>query len=189
MQPGDALYIPRGLCHDALAQSDFSMHVTYAIAPHSGRVLLRMLEAMALEDPAFRAHLPDGAAAAPGALKAHLADLARRLHDLVASDRVEEELRTAQLALRVKRPSYDLPHRKTVVLYRNTGRPIEISGDTARIGGVDVRLNGAGKAAAWVARRPAFTDGELRARFQTVPAAALDHLIAELVRLGAATRV
>ena len=38
MQPGDLLYIPRGYFHDALAQSDVSLHLTFAVLPLDGRV-------------------------------------------------------------------------------------------------------------------------------------------------------
>lgn len=190
MRPGDALYIPRGQCHDALAQSDITMHLTYAIAPYTGRMLLHMLETVAIEDPAFRAYLPDGSAAGPGALKAHLAMLADKLHDLVASPRIEEDVAGQQAAQRVPRPAFELPQRKKVTFYRTTGRPIEFAAaDVARVGGAEVQLNGAAKAAAWIAKRPAFSDGELHARFQTVPPAALDQLVSNLLRLGAVAPV
>ena len=189
MRPGDALYIPRGWCHDALAQSDTSMHVTFAIAPHTGRVVLKFLEKLPLDDPAFRAYLPDGSIAGPGALKAHLAGLADRLRDIVASPRMEELVRAEQQSLRGQREPFDLPRRKQVVFYRATGKPIEVGrrGDAliARVGGAELALDGVGPAAQWLAGRPAFGDAELHARFQALPRTALDKLIADLVRLGA----
>ena len=35
MQPGDLLYIPRGFFHDALANSDASLHLTFGVEPSS----------------------------------------------------------------------------------------------------------------------------------------------------------
>lgn len=109
IRPGDALYIPRGHCDDALAQSDITMHLTFAIAPYTGRMLLHMLETVAIEDPAFRAYLPDGSAAAPDALRAYLATLGDKLRDLATSARIEEDVRTQQATMRVRRPAFELP--------------------------------------------------------------------------------
>src|SRR6476659_8322217 len=60
MQPGDLLYIPRGYFHDALAQSAASLHLTFGVKPLDGRIIFRMLEDFAIQDPGFRAYLPDG---------------------------------------------------------------------------------------------------------------------------------
>lgn len=191
MRPGDLLYIPRGLCHDALAQSETTMHLTYAVAPHTGRVVLKMLEKLALEDPAFRASLPDGTIARPGELKAHLAMLGDRLRAIVASPQVEHAVREEQLGLRRQRTPFTLPERKQVTFYRATGTPIEIGrrGEAmvARVGAAELALDGVARPAAWLATRPAFGDAELHVKFQTIPQTKLDALVADLVRLGAFT--
>ncbi len=71
MRPGDVLYLPRGIYHDALATDAASLHVTVSLAPHSGEAVLHLLQAAALRDPAMRAWLPDGRGD-PAALAAHL---------------------------------------------------------------------------------------------------------------------
>jgi ribosomal protein L16 Arg81 hydroxylase len=74
LEPGDALYIPRGLMHDADAVDDGpSMHLTLGLhAFRWSEVLLEALAAQSLADPALRAGLPLGALAAgaePDALR------------------------------------------------------------------------------------------------------------------------
>lgn len=63
LQRGDALYIPRGLMHDAVAVDDGpSMHVTIGLhAFRWSEVLLEALAVQALADPALREGLPLGA--------------------------------------------------------------------------------------------------------------------------------
>ena len=58
MKPGDLLYIPRGTYHDALATDGASLHVTIAMAPRTGRLIARLIEAHMMRDTAFRAYLP-----------------------------------------------------------------------------------------------------------------------------------
>ncbi|MEI8195599.1 MAG: cupin domain-containing protein, partial [Phycisphaerae bacterium] len=58
MRPGDLLYLPRGVYHDALATDGASLHVTFALAPHSGEGVLKLLGQAALRDPQLRAYLP-----------------------------------------------------------------------------------------------------------------------------------
>ncbi len=58
MRPGDVLYLPRGWYHDALAVDGPSLHVTLSVTPLYGRILFRLLEPAAMQDPAFRAWLP-----------------------------------------------------------------------------------------------------------------------------------
>lgn len=63
LRRGDALYIPRGLMHDAVAADDGpSLHVTVGLhAFRWSEVLLEALAAQALADPELRAGLPLGA--------------------------------------------------------------------------------------------------------------------------------
>jgi hypothetical protein len=105
LRPGDALYVPRGLMHDAAAQEggEASLHVTVGLMEPSWAQALRLaLEALEETDPAFRAAFPtwrlagEGPASLAGpasALGARLAapaaleTLALRLLDRLAQDR------------------------------------------------------------------------------------------------------
>jgi ribosomal protein L16 Arg81 hydroxylase len=83
--PGDALYIPRGLMHDALAaEGEASLHVTMGFhAVRWSEVVLEALAQATLEDPTLREGVPLGAlldgrsAGLEATLRAHLERLIR----------------------------------------------------------------------------------------------------------------
>ncbi len=61
LHPGDMLYIPRGLVHDATSNDEISLHITTGVMANSWTdLMLDALSAVALKDPAFRKSLPPG---------------------------------------------------------------------------------------------------------------------------------
>ncbi len=61
LHPGDMLYIPRGLVHDATSRDEISLHITTGVMANSWTdLMLDALSAVALKDPAFRKALPPG---------------------------------------------------------------------------------------------------------------------------------
>lgn len=61
LKPGDMVYVPRGVMHDATSTDEASCHITLGVLPNSWTDLL--LEAVAqcgLKDPEFRRSLPVG---------------------------------------------------------------------------------------------------------------------------------
>ncbi|HEX8096310.1 MAG TPA: cupin domain-containing protein [Jatrophihabitans sp.] len=60
LQPGDALYLPRGFVHSAMAQGDTSIHLTVGVHPVTRHDLLKHLLAEAAGEPSLRASLPLG---------------------------------------------------------------------------------------------------------------------------------
>lgn len=61
LNPGDMLYIPRGLVHDATSNDEISLHITTGVMANSWTdLMLDALSAVALKDPAFRKALPPG---------------------------------------------------------------------------------------------------------------------------------
>ncbi|HST47240.1 cupin domain-containing protein [Jatrophihabitans sp.] len=60
LQPGDALYLPRGYLHSAVAQGDTSIHLTVGVHPVTRYALLKHLLAEAAGEPELRASLPLG---------------------------------------------------------------------------------------------------------------------------------
>jgi bifunctional lysine-specific demethylase and histidyl-hydroxylase NO66 len=60
LQPGDALYLPRGFIHSAIAQGDSSIHLTVGVQPITRYSLLKHLLTEAAEQPALRTSLPLG---------------------------------------------------------------------------------------------------------------------------------
>ena len=133
MRPGDVLYLPRGWYHDALAVDGPSLHVTLSVTPLYGRILFRLLEPAALQDPAFRNWLPPADRDGGAALSERLADLGRRLSQLAASPAFRDEIAMAQQRLRPRAPAYDLPRRQTLTFYVPTGLAAPATRGPARV--------------------------------------------------------
>src|SRR6266540_3061476 len=66
LEPGDALYLPRGWLHSAQARGELSMHLTVGVYPVTRYALVEALLAHAAEEPRLRRSLPLGAEAALG---------------------------------------------------------------------------------------------------------------------------
>ncbi len=122
MRAGDVLYLPRGWYHDALATDGPSLHVTFAITPLHGRTLLALLNIEAMKDPAYRAFAPPATEDGGAALAEHLAAYGQILARIAASPAFGEEVAKAQTRMTPRPPSFTLPERKPVTLYRTTGR-------------------------------------------------------------------
>jgi lysine-specific demethylase/histidyl-hydroxylase NO66 len=60
LQPGDALYLPRGYLHSAVAQGELSIHLTVGVHPLTAYDLAGELIAAAAADRALRRSLPMG---------------------------------------------------------------------------------------------------------------------------------
>ena len=60
LEPGDALYLPRGTIHAAVAQGETSIHLTVGVHPITRYQLARHLLDLAQDDPALRTSLPMG---------------------------------------------------------------------------------------------------------------------------------
>lgn len=75
LQPGDALYLPRGFIHSAVAQGQTSIHLTVGVHPVTRHHLLKHLLAEAAGESSLRASLPLGGDLAD---EARLADQLRQ---------------------------------------------------------------------------------------------------------------
>lgn len=74
LEPGDALYLPRGTIHSAQALGETSIHLTVGVHPLTRYQLVRFLLDAVQDDPALRASLPMGTDLAdPDVLAPHLA--------------------------------------------------------------------------------------------------------------------
>jgi bifunctional lysine-specific demethylase and histidyl-hydroxylase NO66 len=80
LEPGDALYLPRGYLHSAAALGDLTIHLTIGVHPVTRDSLLRQLVQVAADDANLRASLPMGVDLAdPAVLAGHVAATARAL--------------------------------------------------------------------------------------------------------------
>lgn len=191
LRPGDLLYLPRGVYHDALATDGASLHVTFALAPHSGEGVLKLLAEAALRDPQLRAYLPDGRHD-PAALGDHLADLAARLGDIVASPGFRDAVIAAQRARHSHPHRVSLPRPPALASYARTERAAEVrhlpEGAMLVTARGSVPLGLAFAPAEYALSRPAFSDIELAARYPHVPAAERAALITLLEQQGLVQR-
>jgi hypothetical protein len=80
LSPGDALYLPRGYLHSALALGQTSIHLTIGVHPVTRYHLVEALLEAAREDPELRTSLPMGTALDdPAVIAPLLADTVARL--------------------------------------------------------------------------------------------------------------
>jgi lysine-specific demethylase/histidyl-hydroxylase NO66 len=98
LEPGDALYLPRGAIHSAQALGDTSIHLTVGVHALTRYQLARWLLDAVQDDPALRASLPMGADLAdPDVLAPHLAATVAALQaslEHVSGARIAERLGT-----------------------------------------------------------------------------------------------
>jgi hypothetical protein len=96
LRPGDALYVPRGVVHEAMVQADGapSLHVTVGLLePSIGALLRRLLDRLEQDEPRLRAAVPTWRATDPASLADSLA------HGLAALDGPEVSEHAALLLL------------------------------------------------------------------------------------------
>lgn len=122
MKPGDVLYLPRGWFHDALAKDEASLHVTFSVNPLYGRILLSLLDNAAMQNSAFREYFPPAQEDGGKALQARLIEMGKLLASITASPNFLEEVKMTQERIQPRAPSFALPERKPITLYRTTGR-------------------------------------------------------------------
>ena len=96
LEPGDALYLPRGTIHAAEALGETSIHLTVGIHPVTRFQLVRHLLDAAQDDPALRTSLPAAVDLGdPAVLGPQLAETIKALHaylDSVPAERVARQV-------------------------------------------------------------------------------------------------
>lgn len=91
LEPGDALYLPRGTIHAATALGETSIHLTVGVHPITRYQLVRHLVDAAAHDPQLRTALPMGADLGdPTVLAPELAATVAALRDCLAADAADE---------------------------------------------------------------------------------------------------
>lgn len=133
MRPGDILYLPRGVYHDALTKDGASLHVTFSVAPLYGRILFSLLESAAMQNPAFRAYLPPAGRDGGDALGKTVAELGQYLARLTATPAFRQEVAMTQQRLAVRPSSFALPERKPITLYQTTGKAFPPAGAAVQV--------------------------------------------------------
>ena len=96
LEPGDALYLPRGTVHSALALGETSIHLTVGVHPLTRYELVRFLLDAVQDDAQLRTSLPMGVDLAdPDVLAPHLMTTVAALQEALA------DVSTARIAERI----------------------------------------------------------------------------------------
>ena len=173
LEPGDALYLPRGWLHAATALGEMSAHLTVGIHVVTRFALVEVLAALVADDPALRATLPLGIDVAdPAALAPHLESVRAALVD--ALGRVPDDA----VARRVRRRVWSGGRPEPVGVVAGTAFAAGLApGDVVRLRiGLHHRLRQADERVVLeLADReiclPAFTEEALRALLGGTPVA------------------
>ena len=188
MKPGDLLYIPRGYYHDALAEAGTSLHLSFGVAPLTGRALFSLLDQLAIEDEAFRQYLPDARREGGRMLAERLDLLADRLAAIVRSPALAMHIADRQGALPEAEFDFALPERKQLDFFawRNPRPEIraESSGSSLVTEAGEIELAELFPAAEWMVGRPAFPLQQLFANFPHLDREKLRSLVRDLERKG-----
>ena len=188
LTPGDLLYIPHGLYHDALSASEACLHVSFGTIHLVAHDFLQTLMKDLPKDPVFRQHLPH-----LDNLSSHgpyLAQLAERLRQVMTQPVMAEQLRAYIRQDAFSRFSrFDLPTREDNPLYRicRRGQSLEPNdnGGVLRILGSDHPVEGDEMPAlTWILSRDFFAVQDLEAAWEGKGQQETAALVARLSRWG-----
>jgi len=109
LNPGDVLYIPRGVFHDALASSEGCIHLSFGVTHIIGYDVLSLLFNKALSDPLFRRNMP--MASRPEAEKrSWLKELSAKALSILSSEEMYLEICEGQNNYKHHRGGFNIPH-------------------------------------------------------------------------------
>jgi ribosomal protein L16 Arg81 hydroxylase len=195
LKPGDLLYIPRGTYHDALAQTDGTLHVAFGAVSVIGLDFVSGIFERAVHDPLFRQDLPRRHA--PGgdaAFDRHMRALSERLAAMVADQATLGDFRVFQDSYRYPRGGFALSESLfSDKPYRVTSREFSVvrrgSAWALRKGDKTTAIPpGFDRAVAWIIERDTFA---VEALSQAVPELSPDQrqdLLQSLETMGVITR-
>ena len=109
MQPGDLLYIPRGVYHDALASENGAIHIAFGVTLPKPLDLLGIIWEAAVLDPEMRADLPHKADGAT--LAKLLKKMGGKVEKILSSKAAQRSAAQAVEAWPYEFKSYDLESR------------------------------------------------------------------------------
>ncbi len=102
-RPGDVVYLPRGLFHNASTERGRSLHIAFGVRLPTGYDALSLISSDALSDTAQREYLPPLASDHDGSRTATAIDaMVSRLRDGITAERVDAAMRSLR-AMMVER--------------------------------------------------------------------------------------
>lgn len=188
LRPGDLLYIPRGQYHDALAQSEGTIHVAFGVTYPIGFDVAQLLQDYVVRHGLVREDLPP-APGDPGG--EDLADRAAAIGDLMAQAARDPEflegLRRFRADFRYDRGGFDLPADADA-----TFRRLESGLGIRRMDGQAVLAGPRGGApippglepmVAWVLDQRDFTESALAAAFPDQSRPAIKRFLGDMQKM------
>ena len=190
LKPGDLLYIPRGWYHDALAKSEATIHIAMGLTCPIGLDLIGMLFDRAVQDPLFRAAVPQVIAGADASdLQDHLGTLGERLAAFAREPAVVEQFGAYVAGYRYPRGDVHLPGDATNQRFQRASENIRL----AKHKGIWVITDGRQGAPipsgmrepiAWILERPHFAEGEFADAFDSMPESARSKLLTDMQNMS-----
>jgi ribosomal protein L16 Arg81 hydroxylase len=92
MRPGDLVYVPSGFYHEALAESDSTVHISFSVVPLIGLDVVSMLFEFGVMDEVFRQAVPQPDERGGAALDEYLMRLAGRFRELLRDPKVKAQV-------------------------------------------------------------------------------------------------
>lgn len=184
MRPGDLLYIPRGLYHDAMATSDGTIHIAFGVTHVIGLDVLEMVRATVVDDVEFRRNMPrpeEGEAATA----AWLGALGDRINTLLHGPEATQGMVEFQRDFRYPRGGVKLPVRPPGRRFRLAAKGLSVvqQDDKWLLSGSKGSVPippGEEAVVTWVIARPGFTEGELGEAFPDRDASGFGKLLDDL---------
>lgn len=188
LRPGDLLYIPRGVYHDALASTEQSLHLTFGVQPLYGVAVIDLLREMALSDRVMREYLAP--AQDREALREQLRTIAATLAGMVDTPGMLEDIAVRQRTL--ASPTPDAPGPAPTEFFARTALACwvdqPLSGSVLHFGTRPVPAGLISDAARWAFAQASFSWPQFAARFCHHPPAELQTFIDQAVSFGAFER-
>lgn len=187
MRPGDLLYIPRGLYHDAMATSDGTIHIAFGVTHVIGFDVVEMVKATIVDDVEFRRNMPrpeEGAAA----VTAWLGTLGDRISAVLHGPEATQGMIDFQRDFRYPRGGITLPVQPPGRRFRLVAKGLSVvpQGDTWLLSGGKGAVPippGQESITAWILDRPGFTEVQLVAAFPDENAGGLGGLLEALTKM------
>ena len=193
LKPGDLLYIPRGYYHDALADSEGTLHITFGVTHVIGMDLLSLLLDHAVADPLFRKNFPLPSEN-PAADRAHIRALAARLGKIAGSGAMEEDVARLRRGFCHPRGGFNLPDDVLAWRYSVHARDLKVVARGAHNvlkgpKGAAPIPPGDEAAVAWIISQREFSPQDMRVALPALATKDRDRILGDLKAMKVISRV
>ncbi len=193
MNPGDLLYIPHGLYHDALSSSDACLHVSFGVMHLVVQDFLEALLKDLTKDPLFREHLPHiDETESHGLFLQRVAD---RLGEIIRQPVIARQLRDYMGKAAFERVAdFNLPARDDAGRFRVRWlrKRMQRDGEGWQLTGEGVTLaldDEEARTARWILERDFFSTRALRQAFDNLDPGRVANLLERMQRAGLVERI